>query len=380
MLSTAAMPVHGPEPIHHHHRFPIHRAAEFGRVRAGHDGKSSTPAVSPLAVPAASTVPGFNIVPSPTIARSSLAAVTTISDTDVWAVGHIQPVSNADDVTLAEHFNGKSWTTVATPNPGTFGSELSGVAAVATNDVWAVGSTFATDGSGDTTSSPLIENFNGKAWSVVAAPTPSTGGGLNAVTVISADNVWAVGHAGLGRGGNLIEHFNGTAWSIVASPQLTDSFLNGVSGTSASDVWAVGSVGRFDSIEILHFDGTSWSVEPGLPEDSVLEAVVAIAADDVWAVGADIEHFNGKTWSIVPSPGGGFTGIAASSADNVYAVGGGIENWNGKSWTNVTVAVPSNTDGPLFDGVTTLSNGTAIAVGFAQPQTGFIYNQVIEQN
>ncbi len=30
---------------------------------------------------------------------------------------------------------------------------------------------------------------------------------------------------------------------------------------------------------------------------------MAIAPINVWAVGANIEHFNGTTWSIVPSPG-----------------------------------------------------------------------------
>jgi hypothetical protein len=63
-------------------------------------------------------------------------------------------------------------------------------------------------------------------------------------------------------------------------------------------------------------------------------------------------------------------GIAASSPDNIYAVVGGIEHWDGTSWTNVAAAVPSNTGGTLFYGVTTLSDGTAIAVGFAQPLAG----------
>ena len=202
------------------------------------------------------------------------------------------------------------------------------------------------------------------------------------MTVISANDVWAVGHLGFGRGGNLIEHYNGTSWSIVASPEGTDSFLTSVSGTSASDVWAVGSIGRFDSIEILHFNGTTWSAVSGLPDDSVLESVVAIAPNNVWAVGADIEHFNGTTWSIVPSPGDfGLTSIAASSAGDIYAVGGGIEQWNGMSWTTVATAVPSNTDGALFLGVTMLSNGTAVAVGSAQPLSGpNNYNAVVEQN
>ena len=202
------------------------------------------------------------------------------------------------------------------------------------------------------------------------------------MTVISANDVWAVGHVGFGRGGNLIEHFNGTAWSIVASPQGTDSFLTGVSGTSAGDVWAVGSVGRFDSIEILHFNGTAWSTVSGLPGDSAMEAVVALATNDVWAVGGRHRAFQRDGLVGRPQPGrfrpDRDRGVLA---DNIYAVGGGIEHWDGTSWTDVTAEVPSNTDGALFDGVTTLSNGTAIAVGLAQPLTGpNNFNQVIEQN
>ncbi len=59
------------------------------------------------------------------------------------------PFSGGDDVTLAEHFNGTSWTVVATPNPGEFGGVLSGVAAVATNNVWAVGSSVSDNSFGE---------------------------------------------------------------------------------------------------------------------------------------------------------------------------------------------------------------------------------------
>ncbi len=143
LLSMGVIPVHGPGPVHHH--FPITRAAVVGHVHAEHTRTSAKPAVSALA----STVPSFNIVPSPTITRSSLSAIARISDTDIWAVGNTQPFNTGDDVTLAEHFNGTSWTSVAIPNPGPFGSVLSGVAAAATNNVWAVGSSFATNNVGE---------------------------------------------------------------------------------------------------------------------------------------------------------------------------------------------------------------------------------------
>jgi hypothetical protein len=332
------------------------------------------------------SVPSFSIVPSPTITRSSLQAVARISDTDIWAVGNTQPFNTGDVVTLAEHFNGTSWTSVPIPNPaGGFGGVLSGVAAVAGNNVWAVGHSVSLDSFGESVASTLVEHFNGTSWSIVPSPNPASGGVLTAVTAISANNIWAVGHMGIGRGGNLIEHYDGTSWSVVASPQGPDTFLNGVSGTSANDVWAVGSIGRGDSIQILHFDGTSWSTVSGLPADSELNSVVAIAPNNVWAVGADIEHFDGTSWSIVPSPGVGqfhLGSISASSANNIYAVGGGgIEHFDGTSWSIVSAQVPPNTGGASFSAVTTLSDGTAIAVGLAQPLTGpNNYNVVIERN
>ena len=59
----------------------------------------------------------------------------------------------------------------------------------------------------------------------------------------------------------------------------------------------------------------------------------------------------------------------------------GIEPKDGMSWTNATVAEPANTEQARLDGVTTHSNGTAIAVASAQPLTGpNNFNAVMEQN
>lgn len=58
---------------------------------------------------------------------------------------------------------------------------LSGVAAVASNDVWAVGDNGQT------------QYWNGAAWSRVSAPYPGLGGSFNGVAAVSASDVWAVG-------------------------------------------------------------------------------------------------------------------------------------------------------------------------------------------
>jgi hypothetical protein len=91
-----------------------------------------------------------------------------------------------------------------------------------------------------------------------------------------------------------------------------------------------------------------------------IAAVTAISPTDAWAAGTDltngtlIEHWDGTSWHIVPSPSlsgdpsFSVTGIAARSATDVYAVGsvlpcancGGfralILRWNGTAWTDDT--------------------------------------------
>src|SRR5260370_40423370 len=59
---------------------------------------------------------GLHVVLSPFINNSSLSATAAIADNDIWAVGDIAGSSSSSDVTLAEHFNGTSWSVVPTPS------------------------------------------------------------------------------------------------------------------------------------------------------------------------------------------------------------------------------------------------------------------------
>src|SRR5205814_7682090 len=134
---------------------------------------------------------------------------------------------------------GLAWRVVPSPNQGN-NDILNGVAAVAANDIWAVGQT---DGGS------LTEHWNGTSWSVV----PSPGGPFNGVAAISANDVWAVGTY---SGDPLTEHWNGSTWSIVASPTISGT-LYGVAAISANDVWAVGSYSS--GTRTVHCDGSSWT-------------------------------------------------------------------------------------------------------------------------
>src|SRR5207249_7323896 len=111
------------------------------------------------------------------------------------------------------------WEVVASPNAGRQANSLSSVAAVADNDVWAVGWAFNQSLFAYRT---LTEHWNGTRWSIVRSPNATTGYNLlNGVAVVAADDVWTVGQAASGStSGTLVEHWNGVAWSIVPSPNV----------------------------------------------------------------------------------------------------------------------------------------------------------------
>src|SRR5262249_50879269 len=162
-----------------------------------------------------------------------------VSATDVWAVGR-SLTSTGVAQTLIEHWDGRNWSVVTTPNASAQNNLLAGVTAISANDVWAVGDFQTTSGAG-TVFQTLTEHWNGTAWSIVASPNGAgPGAGLNGVAAVSASDVWAVGDSG---SGTLIEQWNGTSWAVVPSPNPSTAVFNTLSGaalTSASDIWAGG--------------------------------------------------------------------------------------------------------------------------------------------
>jgi hypothetical protein len=200
----------------------------------------------------------WETAPAPSIPGiPDFAAVSAVSASDVWAVGS---ALSATDSTLAAHWNGQAWQLVTTPclngtkivlaEDGCLQSdnELTGVTAVAANNVWV-------SGYEDETSSnfhvPYVLHWNGKTWTLIKTPSPATGqfgagSSLFGITALSASDVWAVGHSENGDGTitTLTEQFNGSTWSVVASPNPgllgTDTLL-GVAAAGSSQLFAVGS-------------------------------------------------------------------------------------------------------------------------------------------
>lgn len=287
---------------------------------------------------------------------AALGAVTMISPSNAWAVGVLGNYGSSNDATLTEHWNGSTWSVVKSPRPGN-SSYLYGVAAVATNDIWAVGS-YGTGGSG---SSTLTLHWDGTHWRKVSSPSPSSFSSLNAVTAISTNDVWAVGYQNLGPAIALVEHWNGSSWS-VSNGATRQGRLNATSADAANDVWAVGQIGIYhtDATVIEHWNGSSWSVGPRI-YSAELYGVTALTPTDVWAVGTYynngwavlIEHWNGKKWKVVFSPNSNYGQLNAITAvpgtNLLWAVGyqGGnptqtlAEQWDGTQWS----IVPTPTKG-----------------------------------
>src|SRR5689334_21396361 len=107
------------------------------------------------------------------------------------------------------------------------------------------------------------------------------------------------------------------SWTLNASPNLTDQDFTAVTCITASDCWAVGAYmdSNFTAKTLIeHWNGLSWSVVPSPNSgtaDNVLNGVTCTSASNCWAVGAYtaasaqqtlIEQWNGTSWSIVASP------------------------------------------------------------------------------
>jgi hypothetical protein len=164
-----------------------------------------------------------------------------------------------------------SWQVVASPDPaGGRYNDLTGVSGTSASDIWSVGMEFVNSSH----SFPIIEHYNGSAWSLVTSAEPAQVGDLEAVAALTPSNAWAVGngHTATGVNAPMVQHYNGTARAEVPTSVTTAGILSAVTAVSAGNIWAVGSqpvttgIGR--SGLAMHYNGTSWTASP-LPAPKV---------------------------------------------------------------------------------------------------------------
>ena len=123
-----------------------------------------------------------------TAGPSVLNAVAARTASDAWAVGSYD--NSSITYTLIEHWDGSAWTVVPSPNVSTVGTSLTAVVALAADDAWAVGAA-RSDYSGN--GAVVIMHWDGSAWRIVAAPAPGASSQLTGLVALAANNIWAVG-------------------------------------------------------------------------------------------------------------------------------------------------------------------------------------------
>jgi hypothetical protein len=287
----------------------------------------------------------WNVIPSPNAneIENEVYAVTG-SGNDVWAAGHFDLFGLGDYRTLTIHWDGNEWSLISSPNPGNLHDYLFGGTG-SDNDVWAVG--MYNNHADQPARTPTFQ------WDLWRGMQPD-----------------GVPPGGPGR--TLTLHWNGSAWSQVTSPNVgrSTNLLWGATG-AGNDVWAAGeySNGQFTPGQTLtlHWNGSTWSVVPSPNPGTDGNRIYAIAGsgNDVWAVGIYWNgffnprtltlHWDGNTWSVVPSPNVGedenwLEGVTGSGND-VWAVGyyqsgstypALILHWDGNVWS----VVPDPNPGP----------------------------------
>jgi hypothetical protein len=295
----------------------------------------------------------WSVVPTPDVtgaAGAILRSVSCVSASDCWAVGETTDDTGTALGSIALHWDGTSWTAVATAPTGQTYEQLNDVTCVATDDCWAVGAAgpnqqmanFLPIFPGAAEDQGLIEHWNGGGWTIVASATapPPDGGWISSVTCVNADHCWAAGSSTGTDGtqnGTLMQFWNGSAWSVVPTPDASSSgILSSVTCLSADRCWAAGSTGSIANAQndppnpsIEEWDGSTWSIQssPQVSALAFLDSVTCVRGDACWAVGSsatDLGANNLALASVVEQmvfPAQGTQGFVAASSD------GGVYNF-----------------------------------------------------
>jgi hypothetical protein len=349
------------------------------------------------------------VTPSGAIAgQTDLLSVACPLPTSCIAVGYSDVYDAIDgpvaDYPLAEQWDGAAWTMMSVPAPlGQTDTELTGVSCPSADSCTAVGYQAGYEINGLEAGQPVVEQWDGTAWSVsqLSLPDGAAYGELLGVSCPSVGYCVAVGYSTPDGPTydqeSLVEIWEGSSWSIVASPNYSpdnSSAFYSVSCLSSSSCTAVGNEGWYSPLA-ARWDGTSWTVDSLPPvANSASGALYGVScATSQWCVavgdqnlyqGGLIYSWNGTTWTYVSLPSQAyydypyttFNAVSCSSPNECVVVGLGSspgstamysgEQWDGTNWNVLTGTFPANGITFVLLGVTCYSGEACVAVGMSQ--------------
>jgi hypothetical protein len=302
------------------------------------------------------------------------------------ATGMASTRSGKNVKTLAERWNGTTWTVQSTPTPTSRtlagGALIAGVSCTSSTACMAAGFSY-----GKKTDQLLGEGWNGHSWTTQPDSAPVVSGEPSRISCTWAKDCTAVGTRDSGM--TLAEHWNGKKWSAETTKH--DGSLNGVSCPADRDCTAVGANENGKALA-AHWNGKSWSDQsPASPEQlSYLSGVSCVlvcvavgaggtASSSALSVGPLAELWSGGKWTALTVPDPGATGdfvelnsVSCATASNCMAVGDDSDaagdtdtavamQWNGLAWTVLTTPSPATFNSLL--GVSCPSAAHCVAVG-----------------
>jgi len=312
--------------------------------------------------------------------QAEFDSISCTSTRSCVAVGFY--LGSGGEHTLAEHFNGRSWSMQTTPSPGS-APMLTGVSCGSQRFCMAVG-----NGSRGT----VAELWDGSRWSPSASQSPSgSTSALQAVSCPVAGWCMAVG-ASHNSQAPLAELYSGGAWTTTPiAPPAGTSFigLDGISCASETSCLAVGSVTidrRYAAIAERYANG-EWTDVP-LQEHGpqpTLSAVSCVGSGYCLAVGDATPQgtprgpiavaFSGTSATVL-SPGGGsragLYGVSCTQAARCVTTGaasrGNVDHTysealDGTRWQTLQTTDPGVPDA-LTGGVWCHSAGSCVAAGY----------------
>ena len=293
----------------------------------------------------------------------SFGSTSCLSASDCLSASTHVVTSTETEGVFVEHWNGKSWSTMKLPSFGQ--AAASGTTCLSASDCWFVGARFQ---KGYPTHAVVL-HWNGKKWAVSPSPSVKTASGLNGIACypsgcVSVGVECVKGTACFSLNGAywtaavrpLVENWNGKSWSISRSVQPAGSYaasLNEVRCTSAKQCVTIGFTAASAKAPSIAYsevwNGKAWKVEgvPMPPEtnhdpnSTALNDLACPSASDCVAVGGVTPQTGGLS---VPTPL--------------------IETWDGSRWTIAALHLKLSGPLSLLD-VSCLSATRCAVVGFA---------------
>jgi hypothetical protein len=179
-------------------------------------------------------------VPFPGQPNEVVVAAGAASPTDVWAF----TAGGAQSQAL--RWNGHTWTVQRS-----FAQQIGGAVVINSSDIWVFGQPyFPGTGLG-------AWHYNGRTWSRVAS-----GHGLQGGSALSANNIWAVDGSDVAHWNGSTWSRTSVSHLLPAKQALNGPLLTGIFAESAHSVYAIGNGGLEDEggpLVILHWNGKKWS-------------------------------------------------------------------------------------------------------------------------